>query len=153
MHRALLCLIPFALALSLGGQASSNAAGEAAIRDAVQKYMDARDHRDETALAALFTADVDQLVSSGEWRKGRNAVVKGTLGSSQSTGGKRSITVESVRFLAPDVAMADGRYELTGLANNETRKMWTTILLTHNPDGWHITAIRNMLPSPPAETK
>jgi uncharacterized protein (TIGR02246 family) len=153
MHRALLCLIPFALAWSLCGQATSNAAYEGAIRDVVQKYMDARDHRDEKALAALFTADVDQLVSSGEWRKGRDAVVKGTLGSSQSTGGRRSITVESVRFLAPDVAMADGRYELTGLVNGETRKMWTTILLKHDPDGWRIAAIRNMLPAPPAPTK
>ncbi len=153
MRWALLCVVPFAIGMSLFGQSSSSAAGEAAIRGAVQKYMDARDQRDAAALAALFTSDVDQLVSSGEWRKGREAVVKGTLGSSQSTGGKRSITVESVRFLAPDVALADGRYELTGLANGETRKMWTTILLKHDPDGWHIAAIRNMLPAPPVPVK
>ncbi|MGA7415726.1 MAG: SgcJ/EcaC family oxidoreductase [Bryobacteraceae bacterium] len=150
MRRALLCVIAFSIVTSLFGQTSSNAAGEAAVRDVVQKYMDARDHRDATALAALFTVDVDQLVSTGEWRRGRDEVVKGTLGSSQSTGGKRSITVESVRFLARDVALADGRYELTGLANGETRKMWTTILLKHGPDGWHIAAIRNMLPAPTA---
>lgn len=153
MRPALLCVIAYAIAASSFGQASSNAAGEAAVRDVVQKYMDARDQRDATALAALFTSDVDQLVSSGEWRRGREAVVKGTLGSSQSTGGKRTITVESVRFLAPDVALADGRYELTGLANGETRKMWTTIILKHDPDGWHIAAIRNMLPAPPAPAK
>ncbi len=151
MRPLLLCVVAFAMAVSLFGQGSSNAAGEGAIREVVQKYMDARDRRDAAALAALFTSDVDQLVSSGEWRKGREAVVKGTLESSQSTGGKRSITVESVRFLAPDVALADGRYELTGLANGGTRKMWTTILLKHDPDGWHIAAIRNMLPAPPAK--
>ena len=153
MRQALLSVVAFAIGMSLFGQSSSSAAGETAIRDVVQKYMDARDQRDAAALAALFTSDVDQLVSSGEWRKGREAVVKGTLGSSQSTGGKRSITVESVRFLAPDVALADGRYELTGLANGETRKMWTTILLKHDSDGWHITAIRNMLPAPPAPAR
>lgn len=150
MRRALLFAIAFFTAVSLFAQAPANAGGEASIRDVVQKYMDARDQRDATALAALFTSDVDQLVSSGEWRKGREAVVKGTLGSSQSTGGKRTITIESVRFLSPDVALADGRYELSGLANGETRKMWTTILLKHDPDGWHIAAIRNMLPAPPA---
>jgi uncharacterized protein (TIGR02246 family) len=151
MRRVLLCILTFGIATTLLGQTSSNAVDEAAVRGAVQKYMDARDQRDTTALAALFTSDVDQLVSSGEWRKGREAVVKGTLGSSQSTGGKRTITVESVRFLSPEIALADGRYELTGLANSETRKMWTTIILKRGSDGWHIAAIRNMLPAPPAK--
>jgi uncharacterized protein (TIGR02246 family) len=151
MRRVLLCILTFGIATTLLGQTSSNAVDEAAVRGAVQKYMDSRDQRDTAALAALFTSDVDQLVSSGEWRKGREAVVKGTLGSSQSTGGKRTITVESVRFLSPEIALADGRYELTGLANGETRKMWTTIILKRGSDGWHIAAIRNMLPAPPAK--
>jgi uncharacterized protein (TIGR02246 family) len=143
------CLASSAVLLA----AAESSSDEAAVRGVIQKYMDARDQRDATALAALFTADVDQLVSSGEWRKGRDAVVKGTLGSSQTTGGKRTITVESVRFLGSSVALADGRYELSGLANGETRKMWTSILLQHDPDGWHIAAIRNMLPAPPAPAK
>src|SRR5271167_5014656 len=138
MRRVLVCAIASVMATTLFGQTSSNAADGAAIREVVQKYMDARDRRDPIALAALFTSDVDQLVSSGEWRKGREAVVKGTLRSSQSTGGKRTIIVESVRFLAPDIALADGRYELTGLASGETRKMWTTILMKHEADGWRI---------------
>jgi uncharacterized protein (TIGR02246 family) len=146
-----MCTAALMSALSLFGQDSSTPAGEASVRALVQKYMDARDQRDSAALAALFTTDADQLVSTGEWRKGRDAVVKGTLASSQSTGGKRTIIVESVRFLSADVALADGRYELTGLANGETRKMWTTILMERRPDGWRIAAIRNMLPAPPAK--
>jgi uncharacterized protein (TIGR02246 family) len=126
---------------------------EAPIREVVQKYMDARDHQDAHALESLFTVDVDQLVSTGEWRKGRDAVVRGTLASSRNTGGQRTITVESVRFLSKDVAVADGRYELTGLSGGETRKMWTTLLVIHIPDGWRIAAIRNMLPAPPAPAK
>ncbi len=133
--------------------AAESSTDEAAVRGVIQKYMDARDQRDATALAALFTADVDQLVSSGEWRKGRDPVVKGTLGSSQATGGKRTITVESVRFLGSIVAIADGRYELSGLANGETRKMWTSIILERDNEGWHIAAIRNMLPAPPVPAR
>jgi len=129
------------------------ASDESPIREIVQKYMDARDRQDTQALEALFTADADQLVSSGEWRKGRDAVVRGTLASSRNTGGQRTITVESVRFLSKDVAVADGRYELTGLTGGEARKMWTTLLVIQTPDGWRITAIRNMLPAPPAPTK
>ena len=126
---------------------------EAPVREIVQKYMDTRDRQDANGLESLFTADADQLVSSGEWRKGRDAVVRGTLASSRNTGGQRTITVESVRFLSNDVALADGRYELSGLAGGETRKMWTTLLVTRTSEGWRIAAIRNMLPAPPAPKK
>jgi uncharacterized protein (TIGR02246 family) len=133
--------------------AQTPAADEAAVRAIVQKYMDARDLADAHALEALFTADADQLVSSGEWRRGRAELVKGTLASSQSTGGKRTIAVTSVRFPAPGVAIADGHYDLTGLTGGQTRNMWTTLILTRSGAGWRIAAIRNMLPAAPAPAK
>ncbi|MFN7998351.1 MAG: SgcJ/EcaC family oxidoreductase [Bryobacteraceae bacterium] len=139
--------------LLLPAVAQNTSADDAAVREIVQKYMDARDQQDPHAIESLFTPDADQLVSTGEWRKGREALVKGTMASSHSTGGKRTITVESVRFLAPGVALADGRYELTGLANGATRRMWTTLILTRGSGGWRIAAIRNMLPAPPAPAK
>jgi len=114
---------------------------QTAIRGLVQKYLDARDKRDAKAVEALFTSEADQLVSSGEWRKGRDAVVKGTLASSEATGGKRTINVETIRFLTKDTAIADGRYEIND------RKMWSTFLMVRTPDGWKIGAIRNMLPA------
>ena len=132
--------------------AQTNVSGndEAAIRAVVSKYVDARERSDPQAIAALFTSDADQLVSSGEWRRGRDAVVRGTMESSRSTGGRRSITLESVRFITPEVAIADGRYELTGLAGGATRNMWTTLVLKRTESGWRIAAIRNMLPTAPA---
>jgi uncharacterized protein (TIGR02246 family) len=128
-------------------------ADRAAIRNIVQEYVDAREKQDPKAVEALFTSDADQLVSSGEWRKGRPAVVKGTLNSSKQTGGKRTITVESIRFLTPDVALADGRYRLAQLAGNTQRDMWTTLLLTRAAGAWRISAIRNMLPAAPAPVR
>ncbi len=101
----------------------------------------------------VFTPDADQLVSSGEWRRGRDAVVRGTLASSVSTGGHRSITIQTIRMLSPTVALADGPYELTGLAGAQDRKMWTTFLLTRGSVGWRIAAIRNMLPAKPEPRK
>ena len=123
---------------------------DAAIRAIVQRYVDAREHRDPKAVEALFTADADQLVSSGEWRKGRDAVVTGTMASSQRTGGTRTITVESIRMITPGIALVDGRYDLAGLAGGQTRRMWTTLIVKRTPDGWRIAGIRNMLPAPPA---
>lgn len=145
--RLMLCLL-FAGSIFAGSTFAAQK-DEAAIREVVKKYVDARDQKDPKAIQALFTGDADQLVSNGEWRKGRDEVVKGTMASSQASGGTRTITVESVRFLAPGVAMADGRYEIAGMAGGTTRKMWTSIIMTRGSGGWRIAAIRNMLPAPP----
>jgi uncharacterized protein (TIGR02246 family) len=123
---------------------------EAAIKAVVARYIEAREKRDAAAIEALFTEDADQLVSSGEWRRGREAVVRGTLASSESTGGHRTITVENVRFVTPDAAIADGRYEITGMAGGQDRRMWSTFVIARGADGWRIAAIRNMLPAVPA---
>ncbi len=120
---------------------------EAAVRAVVARYVEAREKIDPAAIEALFTADADQLVSNGEWRRGRAAVVQGATASSRSNSGHRTINVESVRFLASTVAIADGRYELAGSPGTEARKMWTSIILTKSASGWRIAAIRNMLPS------
>lgn len=114
---------------------------EVAVRDVVAKYVVARDAADPKAIGALFTSDADQLVSSGEWRKGHDDVVKGTVASSARETGKRTITVEWVRFVTKDVALAEGRYEIG------ERKMWTSLILKREPSGWKISAIRNMLPA------
>jgi uncharacterized protein (TIGR02246 family) len=123
-------------------------ADDAAVRDIVKRYVAAREARDAKAIEALFTSDADQLVSSGVWRRGREEVVKGTLASSEAAGGKRTISVQTVRFLSPDIAIADGPYEIAGAA--ESRKMWTSLTIVRKPEGWRITAIRNMLPAAPA---
>jgi uncharacterized protein (TIGR02246 family) len=124
-------------------------ADDAAVRDLVRRYVNAREARDPRAIEALFTTDADQLVSSGEWRRGRDAVVAGTLASSASTGGTREITVETVRMIGPDVALADGRYEISGLADGTTRRMWTSFVMVRQGGAWRISGIRNMLPAAP----
>ncbi|HEY1949422.1 MAG TPA: hypothetical protein VGG97_20610, partial [Bryobacteraceae bacterium] len=56
--------------LLLAQSPPSAGADRAAIRKIVQEYVDAREKQDPKAVEALFTSDADQLVSSGEWRKG-----------------------------------------------------------------------------------
>jgi uncharacterized protein (TIGR02246 family) len=123
---------------------------DSAIKSVVSRYLEAREQQNAAALEALFTEDADQLVSSGEWRRGRDAIVKGTLSSSETTPGRRTISVEAVRFLSPDVALADGRYEISGPAGGQNRRMWSAFLFIRTSDGWRIAAIRNMLPAAPA---
>jgi uncharacterized protein (TIGR02246 family) len=128
-------------------------ADDSAIRELVKNYLAAREHNDPKAVRALFTDDADQLVSSGEWRKGREAVVKGTLASSRNTGGTRTITVKNIRMVTSDVAIADGAYELSGLKGGTTRNMWSTFVMKREAGGWRIAAIRNMLPAAPAPSR
>ena len=50
-------------------------------------------------------------------------------------------------MVGPDVAMADGATRISGA---ETRKMWSTFVMARQQGQWRISAIRNMLPAPPA---
>ena len=129
--------------------AQTPATDEAGVRALVEAYSAARDKGDAGALTALFTADANRLVSSGEWRRGREAVVKGSLASSQQTQGKRTFTIDTVRIVAANVALADSRY---GIAQTDgtTRRMWASWLLVKDGGTWKIAAIRNMLPAAPA---
>jgi uncharacterized protein (TIGR02246 family) len=132
----------------LSGPAKSPAADESAVRDLVKRYVESRETGDPKAIAGLFTPNADQLVSSGEWRKGRDALVAGTVASSaREKGQRRSIDLQSIRFLDPGIAVADGRYILSGATGS--RNMWTTIVAKRTAEGWRIAAIRNMLPAPP----
>jgi uncharacterized protein (TIGR02246 family) len=136
-----LIVLPLMFLAALPAQPSAD---EAAVKAVVARYVEAREKRDSAAIEALFTKDADQLVSSGEWRRGRDAVVRGTMASSESNSGRRTITVETVRFVAPGTAIADGRYEISG--GTETRRMWSTFVIVREGGAWRIAAIRNMLP-------
>jgi uncharacterized protein (TIGR02246 family) len=127
-------------------QTAPRSTDEAAVRRVVDQYMVARERRDPKAIEQVFTIDADQRTTAGEWRRGRAAVVPGTLESSKQNAGTRAIKVEAVRFLTPDVAIADGPYEIGAADGAGVRRMWTTIVVTRGSDGWRIAAIRNMVP-------
>jgi uncharacterized protein (TIGR02246 family) len=145
-------LVIAALAAVSAADAQTPAASsdEAAVREVVRRYVNARELKDPAAIEALFTADADQHTTSGEWRRGRARIVPGTLESSSRNPGSRTITVAAVRFITPDVAIADGPYEITGAG--DTRRMWATLVLSREKDGWRIAAIRNMVPTGGATT-
>jgi uncharacterized protein (TIGR02246 family) len=131
-------------------QSADRAADEAAIKAVIQAFIDTREANDSVGLTAILTPDVDQRQTSGNVRSGRDAVVSGSLATTQATGGRRTITVDSLRFLSADVAIADGRYDSIGRADGTDTHMLTSIVLRREADGWKIAAIRNMLPTAPS---
>jgi uncharacterized protein (TIGR02246 family) len=147
-------LATLVVVLVVGAQAASAQSGdrpadEAAIRGVIQAFLDTREANDPAALGALLTDDVDQQQTSGNVRRGREAVVTGSLATQQATGGRRTITVDSLRFVSADVAIADGRYDSVGRADGTDQRMLTSMVLRREGGAWKIAAIRNMLPTAP----
>jgi ketosteroid isomerase-like protein len=112
----------------------------------IDKYSEAREKRDTVLLKSILTSDVDQLVSTGEWRTGINASVKGMLRSSASSPGTRTLNIEKTRLLNANCAIVDCKYEIQN-ADGTPRKMWSTFVVVSDKGVWKISAIRNMLPT------
>ena len=116
------------------------------IHRVIDKYSEAREKRDTVLLKEILTRDIDQLVSTGEWRDGIGSSVKGMLRSSASSPGTRTLTVEKLRFLNSEAAIVDCKYEIKN-PDGSDRKMWSTFVVVSDKGKWKISAIRNMLPS------
>ncbi|HMG88575.1 MAG TPA: hypothetical protein VK589_00905 [Chryseolinea sp.] len=112
----------------------------------IDKYSLARENKDTVLLKTILTTDVDQLVSTGEWRNGVQSSVKGMLRSSAATPGTRTLAVEKIRLVSSTSAIVDCKYEIQN-ADGTPRKMWSTFIAVSEKGGWKISAIRNMLPT------
>jgi uncharacterized protein (TIGR02246 family) len=116
------------------------------IHALIDQYSLAREKKDTVLLKRILTADIDQLVSTGEWRNGIASSVKGMLNSSASSPGTRTLAIEKIKLLSPSSAIVDCRYEIKN-PDGSARKMWSTFIAVSQKGSWKISAIRNMLPT------
>jgi uncharacterized protein (TIGR02246 family) len=121
---------------------------EKTIYALIDAYSQARETKDAALLDTILADEVDQLVSSGTWRNSKEESITGMMQSSTSNPGTRTLTVEKLRFMDPQSAIVDCRYEIKN-ADGTTRRMWSTFIVILADDRWKITAIRNMLPAKP----
>jgi len=117
------------------------------IQTLINKYVQARAHNDTLLLSSILTDDIDQLVSSGTWRRGKTEAMQGMLRSSTSNPGKRTIVVDQTKTLNGACAVADAKYEIEN-ADGSIRRMWSTFICVQDKGHWKIAGIRNMLPPP-----
>jgi ketosteroid isomerase-like protein len=117
---------------------------EKEIYSLIDKYVKAREEKDTVLLQQILSDDIDQLVSTGEWRIGKAASFKGMMQSSTSNPGKRTIKIEKIRLIDSACGIADARYEIKN-QDGTVRKMWSTFIVVNKNGEWKITAIRNML--------
>lgn len=125
---------------------AQNQSEQQAITSVVDQYSQARTNRDTELLKQILVPEIDQLVSTGEWRKGIDESLAGMNRSSTARPGSRSLTVEQIRFITPESAIADARYVIDN-DDGTQRKMWSTFIVVQQNGIWKIAAIRNMLPA------
>jgi uncharacterized protein (TIGR02246 family) len=116
------------------------------ISKLIEQYSLARENRDTVLLKTILTEDIDQLVSTGEWRNGIRSAVQGMLASSAGRPGQRTLSVHNIKLLGPATAIVDCRYEIAN-SDGTSRKMWSTFLVVLQKRSWKISSIRNMLPA------
>ncbi|GAB3171140.1 SgcJ/EcaC family oxidoreductase [Telluribacter humicola] len=129
---------------SVHGQGTKKA--EQAIHMLIDNYSKARETQDTVLLRSILTPDIDQLVSSGEWREGMKGAMTGMARSTETNPGTRTLNVKKIRFLNPETAVVDARYTIQN-PDGTARQMWSTFVVVSQKGNWKITAIRNMLPS------
>lgn len=118
---------------------------EKPLHHLIAQYAKARDTRDTVLLDQILTEDIDQLVSTGVWRRGLSAAKEGMMRSSATNPGDRTLTVSKTRFLGPTTALIDARYTIK-TQDGDLRKMWSTFVAVRENGRWKISAIRNMKP-------
>ena len=117
-----------------------------AITFLIDQYSEAREKRDTVLLKTILTTNVDQLVSTGEWRNGIGDAVQGMMKSSANSPGTRTLQVDKIRMLNPTTAIVDCKYEIQN-TDSTLRRMWSVFIVVAEKEAWKISAIRNMLPS------
>lgn len=116
------------------------------IHHLIDHYSEARESQDTVLLKSILMKDVDQLVSSGEWRTGIREAVDGMLRSSNTNPGIRKLHVEKIKFLSDEAALVDCRYIITN-ADGVEQNMWSSFVVVFHKRDWKISAIRNMRPT------
>jgi uncharacterized protein (TIGR02246 family) len=126
---------------------ADTAADEAAIRALVAQLEAGWNAGDGDAFAAPFAADADYVVVDGAHVTGRPVIAAGHrhLLATVYRGSETRGTVEAVRFLRPDVAVARVRWRLrfdAGAGPQEAESR-CQVVATREPGGWELAVFQN----------
>lgn len=137
------------------GGPQSDLENEDAIRKLYAQYTVAWNQHDPKAMAAFWTLDGDYIEPDGHQAKGRADVEKLFTKEQQTVfkDSTLSLTIETVWFITENVALVDGKYDLSGvrdLAGERlpTRKGHLTAVLMREDGPWKVAAGRAMIPVP-----
>ena len=118
---------------------------EAALRALHADFVKAYNAADSKALSDLLTDDAEVIDSSGDATRGRVEVASMYADSFQGAKGlKLESSIESIRFITPDVARVEGKSELSGGSTGDLVQASTYAILMVRRDGrWRLAEIRD----------
>lgn len=126
-----------------------------AIHEIVRKVQEGWNSGDGAAFAAPFAPDADYVIVNGVKVKGRAVIEAGhqQIFDTIYKGSNNSMTVEDIRFIRPDVAIAHVHAHLKfyidgALQEGKARSTW---VLSRSGRQWAIDAFQNtpIAPDPP----
>ena len=156
MHPTRIAFALFYTTLLLPAAAGANgpSGDEAAVRAIVERVEAGWNAGSGEASAAPFAEDADSVVATGMRIKGRQAIADNfqRIFDTMYKGSRNELTVDSVRFLRPDVAVAHVRSHLRFTSEGKPVEVdaISTWVLTKGADGWSIAAFQNTSVRPPA---
>ncbi len=132
---------------------------EQAIRTTTTEFVAAWNRNDVRALASCFANDGDLVNPAGRAGRGRSAVEKilNEEQNGQFKGSRLNMQQQHLRFLKPDLAIADYEFEVARVrgadGRDTTQKGHITSVLRKDSDKWLIVAARPMILAPVAATQ
>ncbi len=126
---------------------SKHAADEAAIRKSGDSYTQAYAKGDAKSVAAHFTEEAEYVDESGEVTHGRAKILEELVEHfKQTPGAKLAIEIESIRFVAPGVAIEDGISRHTHEGEPEPLVNLYTAVHVKVDGKWLVASVRDMAP-------
>jgi uncharacterized protein (TIGR02246 family) len=123
---------------------------EAAIRHLIDAFTEGWNAHDGKACARPFAADADFTNIMGLKAHGRDMIARGhdEILSTVFREARISSTVHSIRFIRPDVAVADVTFKMQSEGGGPfgLRQSQAGLVATKDNNVWSIVVFRNMVP-------
>jgi uncharacterized protein (TIGR02246 family) len=130
------------VASSYAADAAAQSADETAIRKSAAVFVEAYDRGSAEDVAALWTEDGDYTVG-GTTVKGRPAIAK-LYGDffRANPGSKMNVKIDSIRMLAPTVAIEEGTASVSNSPNGPSSSSAYTAVHVKQGDQWRMASVR-----------
>jgi uncharacterized protein (TIGR02246 family) len=123
------------------------AADEQAIRQADASFAKAYEEGNAQAVAAHFTADAEYVDESGSVFQGRAAIEESlTEFFAETTSCKLELTIDTIRFISPGVAVEDGSTAITHPDSPEPIESRYTTVHVKTDGKWLAASVRDHAP-------
>jgi uncharacterized protein (TIGR02246 family) len=140
--------LSLALACILQVRAEDPNADISGLQKAATDFVSAYNNKDAAALAALFTRDGEMCDSTGkDLTSGRDEIKSRYEAVFSGDSPSMAIEVESVRLVAPGLAIEDGTFHLTPAGDGNApphSTNYTAVLMKNDKGVWEIASTRDL---------